>query len=188
MKQWNELVSTQVKNRSITKKLVGSNPSPVWRVGTWIQICASSNYHKKMKAEHSRLVPRELAANVALLTMKWQTTFNEPYFSSLSLLHWQLSELLAPGWCAYAWILYRRLLDMMYLMLRKKMFTMMTRKWTTWMNSVPTLSKFMNYGERLLMIKMDWNFAIIVSGSAVILFTIAVIIIIKYVFLEVEKR
>jgi len=43
----------------------------VWKLVTWIQICASLNQRKKMKAEPSRLVPRKLAANLKLLIVSF---------------------------------------------------------------------------------------------------------------------
>jgi len=57
--------------RSVTRNqfpikilLIGSNSSLVWGLVTWIQICASVNHHKKMKAEHSRLIRRKLTENL----------------------------------------------------------------------------------------------------------------------------
>jgi len=38
----------------------------MWRVITLIQICASLNHRKNMKAEPSRLIPRKLAENLEL--------------------------------------------------------------------------------------------------------------------------
>jgi len=35
-----------------------------------MQICESLNHHNKMKAEPSRLIPRQLAANLELLIVR----------------------------------------------------------------------------------------------------------------------
>jgi len=50
--------------------LIDSNSLPVLKQVTWIQICASLNYRKKMKAEPSRLIPRKLIANLELIERK----------------------------------------------------------------------------------------------------------------------
>ena len=44
--------------------------SPLWRLFTRIQICASLNHRKKKKAEPSRLIPRKLTANLEVLTCR----------------------------------------------------------------------------------------------------------------------
>jgi len=45
----------------------GFNLLPLWRLTTWIQISASLNHHKVMKAEPSWLIPWKLSANLELL-------------------------------------------------------------------------------------------------------------------------
>jgi len=42
---------------------------PSWKVHTWIEICASLNHRKKMKAEPSRLILRKHTETLVLLSM-----------------------------------------------------------------------------------------------------------------------
>jgi len=56
--------------------LIDSNSSPVWRLVTWIQICASLNHWKKMNTEFIRVIPRKLTANLELLIVL-KILFNE---------------------------------------------------------------------------------------------------------------
>jgi len=58
-----------VKSISHLKKFCRLIPClhPLWRVLTWIQICASLNHRKKVKAEPSRLFPRKHTDNLVLL-------------------------------------------------------------------------------------------------------------------------
>ena len=51
-----------------------SNFSPLWRLVTWIQICASLYHRNTNKAEHSWPIPRKLTANLELLMRTWKTT------------------------------------------------------------------------------------------------------------------
>jgi len=38
--------------------VIDSTSSPLWRLVTWIQICASLKHRKVKKAQPSRLIPR----------------------------------------------------------------------------------------------------------------------------------
>jgi len=54
---------------SIENLLIDSNSSLVWILVTLIQICASLNHHQMMKAEHIRLIPWKLIANLELMAV-----------------------------------------------------------------------------------------------------------------------
>jgi len=51
----------------LLKFAIDSTSSPIWRLVTWTQICASLNHRKKMKAEPIWLTRRKLVANVEVL-------------------------------------------------------------------------------------------------------------------------
>ena len=42
---------------------------PLWKVHTWIEICASLNHRKKTKADGSRLIPRKHTEILVLLSV-----------------------------------------------------------------------------------------------------------------------
>ena len=48
----------------------------MWRVVTWIHVCASLNHRKMMKAEPSRLICRKLTANPELLIVQYIRTYS----------------------------------------------------------------------------------------------------------------
>jgi len=55
-----------------------------------MQICASLNHRKKMKAEPIRLIPRKLTANLELFAVKWEKLcFAINYISSVEGILWQ---------------------------------------------------------------------------------------------------
>ena len=57
-------------NRSPIKNfLIDSLLTPIVGVLTWIWICASLNHRKKMKAEHTRLIPRKHRETLVLLSV-----------------------------------------------------------------------------------------------------------------------
>ena len=56
---WNRLL--------LEKLLMDSNPSPLCRLVTWIQIRARINHRKNKKADSGRLFTRKLTANLELL-------------------------------------------------------------------------------------------------------------------------
>ena len=56
---------------------------PLWKVPTWIKICASLNHRKKTKADGSRLIPRKHTETLVLLSV------------SLPQWHYVLTKLLA---------------------------------------------------------------------------------------------
>jgi len=68
-KKWN-LAAMTPKNLAVIKSKCPST-SPLWRLVTWMQVCANFNHPKVMKAEPSWLIPEKLAANLELLSVSF---------------------------------------------------------------------------------------------------------------------
>jgi len=64
---------------------------PSWRVLTGIWICASLNHREKMKAEHSRLIPRKHTETLVLLSVAGRKSE-----SRRAMLSWNVWNVLKP--------------------------------------------------------------------------------------------